>query len=194
MRNDVVEQNKAQLRFYAELNDFLPRNRKRQLSVDVSEFPAIRDILAFLAVPVKEIDLILANGISVGIDYRLQAGDRIALYPVFESMDISSLTLLREKPLRRTQFITDQRLGALAHMLRQIGFDVVEGAALRRSQIINASQRENRIILSRDRSTINARGLSHGYLVKSGTPREQLQEVIARFDLFSNIWNNKSNL
>lgn len=194
MRKDIVEQPKAQLRFYAELNDFLPRNKKRQLSVDASESPAIEDILAFLGVPVQEIDLILANGISVGIDYRLQTGDRIALYPVFESMDISSLTLVREKPLRRTQFITDQRLGALAHMLRQIGFDVVEGAALRRSEIITASQKENRIILSRDRSIINDRGVSHGYLLKSETPKEQLQEVITRFDLFSKIWNNKNNL
>ncbi len=51
--------------------------------------------------------MILVNGISVGFYYHLQKGDYISVYPVFESLDISSIVRLRANTLRQTRFILD---------------------------------------------------------------------------------------
>lgn len=45
--------------------------------------------------PHTEVDLILVNGVSVGFDYRLQAGDRVSVYPVFESLDVGPVNETR---------------------------------------------------------------------------------------------------
>ena len=52
-----------------------------------------------MGVPSDEVDLILVNGESVPFDYIIGEGDRISIYPIFESLDISSVTRLRDKPL-----------------------------------------------------------------------------------------------
>ena len=47
------------------------------------------------------------------LDYQLQNGDRAAVYPVFESLDITPIVRLRGDPLRHTSFILDVHLGKL---------------------------------------------------------------------------------
>ena len=63
-----------------------------------------------LGVPHTEIDLILVNGKSVDFTYILQDGDRISVYPVFESLNVENVTRLRRIPLRETKFIADINL------------------------------------------------------------------------------------
>jgi hypothetical protein len=95
----------AQFRFYEELNDFLPLKQRRQtFSYDFWGKPSVKDIVEAIGVPHTEIDLILVNGESVDFSYQLQGGERVAVYPVFESFDISSVVRLRSKPLRETRF------------------------------------------------------------------------------------------
>ena len=52
-----------------------------------------------MGVPSDEVDLVLVNGESVPFDHIIGEGDRISIYPIFESLDISSVTRLRDKPL-----------------------------------------------------------------------------------------------
>ena len=73
--------------------------------------------------PHTEVDLIIVNGDSADFKYPLQDGDRVAVYPVFESFDITLLTRLRDRPLRKTAFVLDVHLGKLARRLRMLGFD-----------------------------------------------------------------------
>jgi len=94
MADDVVI-----LRFYAELNDLLPDGLEREVPVDLSECATVSDAIAMLGVPLKEVDLILVNGASVDPHYRLRKGDRVSLFPIFETFDISPLVRIREKPL-----------------------------------------------------------------------------------------------
>jgi hypothetical protein len=77
-------------RFYAELNDFLPAAR-RGLSFPVPfEMPAaVKDLIEAAGVPHTEVDLILANGQSVDFGYQVRDGDRISVYPAFETLDIT---------------------------------------------------------------------------------------------------------
>ena len=90
----------AEFRFYAELNDFLPpEQRRRTMYYRFSGHPGIKDPIEVFGVPHTEVDLIIVNGQSVGFDYQLQAGDRVAVYPVFKSLDISPVAQTARKIL-----------------------------------------------------------------------------------------------
>jgi hypothetical protein len=105
----------AEVRFYAELNDFLPpwrRSRTTSYGFDVSG--SVKDLIEALGVPHTEVDLVLANGESVDFSYRVKKGDRISVYPEFEAIDISPLVRLRRQPLRDLHFVADTHLGRLA--------------------------------------------------------------------------------
>ena len=176
----------AQFRFYAELNDFLPPDKwEKAFSYRFSGSPSVKDAIEALGVPHSQVDLILANGTSVGFDYHLRGGDRISVYPVFESLDISPLLRLREEPLRKTAFVLDVHLGKLARLLRMLGFDTLYRRDYEDNEIIDLSAQEQRIILTRDRGLLKHRSVTHGYWVRSAQPLEQAREVLHRFDLCS---------
>jgi hypothetical protein len=59
-------------------------------------------------VPHTEVDLILVNGRSVGFDHRLEDGDRVSVYPVFEALDVTPVVRLRPRPLREPRFVLDE--------------------------------------------------------------------------------------
>src|SRR5215469_9384318 len=110
--------NQAAVRFYAELNDFLPEERKNRTSTyTFGVSGSVKDAIEALGVPHTEVDLILANGQSVDFSYRVRSGDRISVYPVFASIDISPLERLRPTPLREVRFLLDAHLGKLAAYL-----------------------------------------------------------------------------
>lgn len=178
----------AEFRFYEELNDFLkPLQRKRALRYRFSGHPGIKDPIEAFGVPHTEVELIVVNGESVGFDYRLQPGDRVAVYPVFESFDVSPLLRLRDAPLRRTAFVLDVNLGKLARRLRMLGFDALYDNAYHDSQVADIAAREHRIVLTRDRRLLFARRINHGYWVRAVDPDRQVAEVLERFDLHGSI-------
>ena len=142
----------AEFRFYALLNDFLPpAQRKRTMHYRFSGHPGIKDPIEVFGIPHTEVELIIVNGQSVGFDYQLQAGDRVAVYPVFKSLDINPLVRLREKPLRDPRFILDVNLGKLAKRMRLLGFDSLYRNDYNDAEIVNFAVNEQRIVLTRDR-------------------------------------------
>jgi len=188
MQMDHEYSKTAKFRFYEELNDFLPFDKKKTpFSYHFDGTPRIRDVIEAIDVPHTEVDLILVNGKSVGFDYHLLHRDRVSIYPVFESLDISPIVLLRKKPLRKSTFILDVHLGRLAKSLRMLGFDSFYRNDYEDSEIISISLKEKRIILTRDRGVLKRKAVTHGYWIKSTRPEKQIQEVLRRFDLFSQI-------
>ncbi len=178
----------AYFRFYEELNDFLPSGkRKRVFPYPFQGAPSVKHAIEAIGVPHPEVDLILANGRSVDFGYHLDAGDRVSVYPVFESLDISPVLRLRPEPLRRSTFVLDVHLGKLARMMRLLGFDCLYRNDYSDPQIVDISVSQNRIILTRDRHLLQAGVVTRGYWVRSGNVEVQLREVLRRFDLFSQI-------
>jgi uncharacterized protein with PIN domain len=145
--------------------------------------PGIKDAIEAQGIPHTEVDLIVVNGESVGFSYQLQDGDRVAVYPVFESFDISPVVRLREAPLRQTAFILDVHLGKLARLLRLLGFDVLYRTDYDDPEIIRIALEEHRIILTRDRRLLYDKRISHGRWLHSVHADEQAREVIDRFQL-----------
>ncbi|MGR9037354.1 MAG: Mut7-C RNAse domain-containing protein, partial [Gammaproteobacteria bacterium] len=174
----------AEFRFYEELNDFLaPEQRKQTLPYRFNGSPGIKDPIEVFGVPHTEVDLIVVNGESVGFDYQLKNGDRVAVYPVFEGIDISPIAKLRNKPLRKIAFVVDVNLGKLARLLRLLGFDTLFDNCYDDKEIVDISVEQKRIILTRDRRLLYAKAVTHGYWVRSVVPTQQLAEVVARFHL-----------
>ncbi|MBN2597086.1 MAG: Mut7-C ubiquitin/RNAse domain-containing protein [Marinifilaceae bacterium] len=172
-------------RFYAELNDFLPEHRKQKSFVEYFKTPiTLNDVLVSLGIPFSEVDLVLVNGISVQMNHKLKENDRIAVYPKFESLDITSVTNLREKPLRDTKFILDCHLGKLAKYLRMLGFDSFYQNQIGDEEIIEIAAKEGRVILTRDKLLLKSIKITHGYFVRAITKHEQLKEVVRKFDLY----------
>ena len=141
----------AFFRFYEELNDFLAEEqRKTTFLYEFIGTPSVKDTIEAIGVPHTEIDIILVDGEAVTFYYLLHGGERVAVYPVFESIDITPLVHLRSKPLRNPKFVVDVHLGKLAHKLRLLGFDTLYRNDFKDDEIIERSLREKRIILTRD--------------------------------------------
>lgn len=175
---------KANFRFYEELNDFLSiEKRKIIFSHQFMQSSSVKDIIESLGVPHTEIDLILVNGESVDFSYQVKAGDHVAVYPMFESFDISSVLRLRPEPLRVTRFILDVHLGKLAKYLRLLGFDSFYDTKYVDQEIIDIAKKENRIILTRDIGLLKNKKVTHGYWLRETNPKKQMSEIIRRFDL-----------
>jgi len=175
---------KATLRCYAELNDFLPRrHRQRDLIARFVPPVPVRHLIANAGVPPAAVELVLLNGVSVGFDARVEDGDRISIYPVFESFDVSGLLRVRGTPLRQVHFVADAHLGRLARYLRMLGFDTLFDNDFGDNELARLSREEGRILLTRDRGLLMRRGITHACYLPQLPPREQLVWVVERLQL-----------
>jgi uncharacterized protein with PIN domain len=176
------------IRFYEELNDFLPQNkRKVTFTHTFLGKMSVKDVIESLGVPHTEIDLILLNGESVGFNSKPENGDFISVYPVFESLDISNINKLRPEPLRHPKFVLDVHLGKLTKYLRMFGLDSLYQNNYEDQEIIDISINDKRIILTRDLGILKNSKVTHGYWVRSQKPKVQLTEVVNRFNLSAHI-------
>ncbi|HNR12200.1 MAG TPA: Mut7-C RNAse domain-containing protein [Thermodesulfobacteriota bacterium] len=176
------------LRFYEELNDFLPAPNRKSLVVRTLTRPtSVKDLIESCGVPHTEVDLILVNSESQGFHYLVADGDSISIYPVFESFDISGSTRLQERPLRHLHFVADRHLGKLVRKLRVLGFDVAFDAQATHDDLIQRMLNENRVILSTDRRLLMRKVVVRGYCIRSNDTGQQVLEVVRRFDLIDAI-------
>src|SRR5690349_13778672 len=105
-------------------------------------------------IPHAEVELIVANGESVDFCYPVRDGDRIAVYPKFESVDVTPELRVRFNPLRETKFILDVHLGSLAGYLRMLGFDTSYERHSTDPELVQISSIQQRILLTRDRGLL----------------------------------------
>jgi hypothetical protein len=174
----------ATFRFYEELNDFLaPARRKQEFTVPCAQAATTKHMIEALGVPHTEVELILVNGESADFSRQLEDGDRVAVYPRFEAMDVTPLLRVREYPLRETRFVADAHLGGLAHMLRMLGFDTLYDNHFHDDAIVAIAEQDGRIVLTRDRELLKRRAVTHGCYVHALKSEAQLREVVERLDL-----------
>ncbi len=178
----------AHLRFYEELNDFLPVIKKKTwFEHKFTGRPSVKDMIESLGIPHGEVDLILVNSNSVDFSYLVTDGDDISVYPVFESLDIKDVQHLREKPLRNPKFILDVHLGTLTKYMRMLGLDTLYKNNYIDEEIIKISSKEKRTILTKDVGILKNKKVTHGYFVRNSNPEKQIEEVIFRFNLKNEV-------
>ena len=145
----------ARFRFYAELKDHLPP--RLQYGIVEKQFfvPAsVKDMIESLGVPHTEVDLVLVNGESSDFFRLVRNGDRVSVYPVFESIDTTPVLRVRPQPLREPKFVLDVHLGRLAGYLRMLGFDTVYADRASDLELVRISTEQRRILLTRDRGVL----------------------------------------
>jgi uncharacterized protein with PIN domain len=174
----------ATFRFYEELNDFLaPERRKREFASPCARAATTKHMIEALGVPHTEVELILVNGESAGFDKLLEEGDRVAVFPKFEMLDITPVLRVREHPMRTIRFLADAHMGGLAHLLRMAGFDTLYDNNFDDKEIETIVVRDSRVVLTRDRELLKRRAITHGCYVHTLKPPEQLCEIVERLDL-----------
>ncbi len=171
-------------RFYAELNDLLPLPRRGQsFSHTLEAAASVKDAIEAFGVPHTEIDLILVNGEPASFSYLLRDGDRISVYPVFRSLAVNPIARLQRPSEGDVRFVLDTHLGRLAAYLRMLGFDSLYRNDCEDAELAHISKSQQRTLLSRDRGLLKRSIVTRGYLVRETQPRQQLIEVVNRFEL-----------
>ena len=178
----------ASFRFYAELNDLLPLPKRGLCFSHAFEAAtSVKDTVEAFGIPHTEVDLILVNGATETFSYMLRDGDRISVYPVFRSLDLSPLTRLQHRSGAEMRFVLDTHLGKLAAYLRMLGFDSAYRNDCRDEELAHISADQQRTLLSRDRGLLKRSLVTRGYLVREPQPRAQLLEVLRRFNLSGSV-------
>src|SRR5260370_12374282 len=91
---------RASVRFYAELNDHLaPHQRYLTLEREFFVPPSVKDVIESFGIPHTEVEQVLVNGESSDFSRRVRDGDRVAVYPVFQSLDITTALRVLPQPL-----------------------------------------------------------------------------------------------
>jgi uncharacterized protein with PIN domain len=173
------------LRFYASLNDFLPKRwKQRTFTLGFLGQPTVRELLIQLNIPPPEVAFILAEDRAVDFDYRPQEGERLSFYPIFYTLIPGSPleTLPVERPPR---FLLDTHLGRLARYLRMLGFDAEHFSAPDPGDgaLVQRAAQDGRVLLTRDRRLLARKAVRYGYFVRATAPQAQLLEVVDRFAL-----------
>lgn len=178
----------ALFRFYEELNDFIaPQRRRREFEFRCARAATVKNAIESIGVPHTEVELIIANGISVDFSYFVGDGDRISVYPQFEAFDILPLLRVRARPLRVPRFVADAHLGGLARLLRMLGLDTRFHNGIADSELRRIAREEGRTILTRDRDLLICRDVTHGCYVHALKPEAQLREVVERLQLIGSV-------
>jgi len=170
---------RATFRFYAELNDLLPRPwRQRDMAHAFREPASLKDRIEAHGVPHTEVELIQVNGEPADFARLLQDGDRVSVYPFLAILD-------NPRPLRppypRGRFVLDQHLGRLAAYLRLLGLDCVHRARFDDDDLARVAIDDGRVLLSRDRQLLMRRAIVHAGFVHATDPMAQVPEVLHRF-------------
>ena len=170
------------LRFYGQLNDFLPSQWRYGRFARPLHAPAsVKDVIESLGVPHPEVDVITVNGEAIDFTYRVRADDRIAVYPVFRKMDVDGLRRVGIDPPRPVRFALDIHLRKLASLLRLAGFDAV--LLTDDAEVAAVSAREDRVALTRDVGLLKRSIIQYGRWIRNTDPEQQFVEVLDRFGL-----------
>ncbi len=178
----------AIFRFYADLNDFLPPEKRQESFAYAFKPPqSIKHLIEALGVPHPEVEAIWVNGRSVDFGYLVQNGDRVAVYPPFTTLRGPGVPL-RPLPPRPARFILDIHLGQLARYLRLLGFDTLYPDHHHDdADLAQLAWAEARILLTRDRGLLKRSKVVHGYCLRTRLPRDQVTAVLRRYNLFNEI-------
>lgn len=175
---------RAEFRFYADLNDFLPADRQQRPFHHAFDYRAsIKDMIESLGVPHTEVELLLVDGIPVDFNHIVADGERISAYPPFNSLPVPERDRLRPPLPAPPRFILDGHLGKLAAYLRLLGFDAAYQNHADDDVLARISAEQDRVLLTRDRGLLKRSVVTYGCCLRTTDSRQQLLDVIRRYDL-----------
>jgi uncharacterized protein with PIN domain len=173
---------RVQVRLYGDLGRFAPSGAE-ELERRLSEPTTTKDLIESIGVPHTEVELILVGGQPSSLERLVGDEDRVAAFPHLFALGSEAPMPLRPPPDAPPRFLLDGHLGRLAGYLRMLGVDAAYQRDTADEALAEASAREGRVLLTRDRGLLKRSLVVHGYFPRSDDPERQLAEVVARFDL-----------
>ena len=174
----------ALFRFYGRLKQFLPKSiRQEVVPYELRDIVVVKHAIESQGIPHTEVDLILANGESVGFYQKLNDGDILSVYPNFTSIDIAVIQKLRPPLAYPPRFVIDNHLGQLARHLRLLGFDCLYSDGIDDLELAAISFEQVRVLLTRDRRLLMRKQVTYGFCPQSLDPEKQLLDVVQRYQL-----------
>lgn len=173
---------KATFRFHGRLEALLSRTGSgANVPFPLNGRIAVKHPIEALGIPHTEVEAILADGRPVDFSYIVRAGDDLNVYPA-HSGAVFSLRL-RPPLAHPPRFVADNHLGRLVTYLRLLGFDTLHPKHLDDAQLAELSMLERRVLLTRDRRLLMRKIVVYGFCLQTREPRQQLLDVLDRFDL-----------
>lgn len=173
--------NEATFHFYGALNDFFPDSQKdKPLCCLFNSDQSVKHLIEAMGVPHTEVGCILVNDSPVDFSYRVNDGERVEIYPLAAEASLS------ESP-GAMRFVADNHLGRLAYYLRMLGFDTLYRNDYQDDELAQTADAQERILLTRDRRLLMRNQVQRGYWVRSLSPRQQILEVVRRYNLKAQI-------
>jgi uncharacterized protein with PIN domain len=174
----------AIFRFHTTLNDFLPKDKRQvRITVTFNGHETVKHLIESLGAPHTEVDVILINGISVDFSNQLADGDQVDIYPGREIIDGIAIIRLQPVIFGEIRFVLDGHLGKLASYLRLLGFDTLYRNIYDDDELAEISQKDGRVLLTRDRGLLMRNQVRYGYWVRAKFPQKQVVEVLSRYNL-----------
>src|SRR5574341_897929 len=167
----------ARFLFHPDLIDLLaPHRREAEIDIPPNGDQSVKHLIESLGVPHTEVGKVLVNGLQVDFGYLVKVGDQVEVYPFSGAGDTN---VAQGWP----RFILDNHLGRLAVYLRMLGFDALYRNDIQDEELAQVSNREERILLTRDKRLLMRNLVQQGYWLRSKIPHRQLEEVVRRFGL-----------
>lgn len=176
--------NTATFIFKGSLQDF---TGQAQVEKSFQLHPSAKDLIESCGVPQVEVFGLRVNSALESFSYNVTDGDKLTVYPKRMPDGQDSPGNIRKAHDLPSKFIADVHLGKLTRYLRLLGLDTVYKNDAKDSDIVDASVRDNRAVLTRDLGLLKHGRLEHGYWLRSTDPDEQVQEVLTYFELAGNL-------
>jgi hypothetical protein len=183
-----MEKNTLSLIFHGNTRDLLRLPLQEGMAqYRLDRRAAIKDIIEAMGVPHTEVGRIVWAGRELTFHCIPEGGEEIHLYPFTRAIPVTRATVLRPAPFAGLRFLVDINVAKLARNLRMAGIDAASVPDAGILEIARLANREERIVLTRNRELLKVRTIAFGQLLRSENPLRQLAEVVQRYDLHSRI-------
>lgn len=178
-------QHSSTFTFHGYLTDILNKPRCNQtVEYRYDGFPSIKDAVEAQGVPHTEVVLITQDGSPISWDNKLEDNIQYDIYP--SDYQLGSTLLTAPRPATEIAYALDVHLGKLARYLRMLGIDTYYMKTDKGDQYLSElGQKQNRIVLTRDKGLLMRSIIKFGYWIRSKNSRTQLREVLHRYPLTS---------
>jgi uncharacterized protein len=161
----------VELRFASDLLLFLaPRHRSGRVRTACDGTSTLGHVVEALGVPLPEVGSLTVDGAAAAPGYRLSGGESAAVAAV-----------RRPQRIPDPRFVLDVHLGTLARRMRLLGVDTAYANDRDDDALIEQSNAEGRVLLTKDRGLLRRRKLSVGAYVRGARADDELRDVLDRF-------------
>jgi len=169
--------------FRGDLKELLPTGKKGENHpLTISGKRSAKDLIESFGIPHTEVGHVLTNEKAVDLSYILRDGDRLEVHPAAVRM-YNSPAFPVESGTGEVRLLCDEHLRKLCRRLRLLGFDAAIDKKWDDPQLADISEKEGRVLLSRDRGLLKRKKVTRGLLIRSTNSEEQVREVLDRLCL-----------